>query len=190
MVNPRDRRALVLGAAAVVLALVLLRVGPWSWRSVRDARAELEARAELLARMESDVGLASRLEDSGKVVRSRMALLAPKLLSGGTPAEAVADLGARLGVVAEHHHVRLSRTEPSLDSVGGGGLGRVTLKAALDSDTGGLLALLESLAREPAALVVEDLRVAVADPFIGRNRPELLHAELTVGGWYLPGRRP
>jgi hypothetical protein len=182
----RDRRALIVGAGLVGLALLGLKVGPWGWRTLRDTRIELQARAELLARMAADVRSAPRLEDSAVVIRSRMAALAPALLTGGTAGEAMADLGSRLAAAAERHRVRLNRTDQVVDSAAADGLVRVTLRAALESDTEGLLKLLDAVGKETAVLVVDEVRIAVIDPNVPADRPELLQTELTLGGWYLP----
>ncbi|MGH7526893.1 MAG: type II secretion system protein GspM [Gemmatimonadales bacterium] len=185
----RDRKALMVGGAVVGLALLVLRVGPWGWRTVQETRAELQARAELLGRVQADVRLAAGLEDSAGVIRARMAALAPKLLAGGTAGEAAADLGSRLAAAAERHSVRVSRTDPVADSVVQDRLGQVVLRAALESDTRGLFGLLQAVGEETAVLVADDLRIAVADPHVPGDRPELLRTELTLRGWYLPGKR-
>ncbi len=187
--NHRDRRALLAGGILVALAVLALRVAPWGWRRVTEARAELQARAELLARMREEVASAATLEDSATLVRGRMAALAPRLLAGGTGTEAMADLSSRVAAAADRHRVQLGRTEPASDSTERAGLHRATLRTTLESDTPGLLRLLEALANESAVLVVDDLRTAVADPHVGRERPEVLHTELTVHGWYLPTER-
>lgn len=187
--NGRDRRALMLGGLVVGIAVAGLRLAPWGWRSASEARAGLVARAELLGRMRAEIVSAAALEDSGAVVRDRMAALAPTLLTGGTRSEATADLGVRLSAAARRNRVKVSRSDPVPDSADAGALRRVVLRAAIESDTGGLLALLQALAQESAVLVVGELRTAVADPHVERSQPELLHTELTVQGWYLTGAK-
>ena len=145
-----------------------------------------EARAELLARMRADIRSADELEDSATVIRRRMASLAPAFLTGGTAGEAAADLGSRLSAAAERHRVRVSRTDHVADSSRTERLGRVTLRLALESDTRGLLGLLDAAAKESAVLVVDELRIAVVEPHVPADRPEVLQSELTVRGWYLP----
>lgn len=186
--SPRDRRALVIGGAVVGLAILVLKIAPWGWRAVTERRAELEARVGFLERMRAEVPTAAQLEDSGVVVKGRLATLAPELLTGRTPAEATADLGARLAAVADHHRVRVSRTDPVIDSTGRGQLGQVAVRAALESDTRGLFGLLDAVSRGSAVLVVDSMRVIVADPLVPFEQPEMLRTELTIRGWFLPGR--
>ncbi len=186
--NSRDRRALITGGAFVGLAILILKLGPWVWRTVVEQRAELQARAELLERIRAEVRSAAQLEDSGIVVKGRLATLAPKLLTGRTAPEAAADLGARLATAAARHRVRVSRTDPVIDSTERRGMGPVALRVVLKSDTRGLFGLLEEVGREAAVLVIDSLRVTVADPVVPADRVELLRSDLTVGGWFLSAK--
>lgn len=183
--TPRDRRALLLGAAALTAAVVALRLAPLAVAQVRSARVRLEARTELLARMRADLRDAARLQDSAEVVRRRVAGLAGQVLSPGTEAEAAVSLGALVSMAAERRHVRVSRTETVADSARAGPARRVSVRAALESDTAGLLEMLGALADGPAVLTVGSLSVA-ADPPAAPSSPEVLHTEITVRGWYLP----
>ena len=182
--TPRDRRALALGAAVVAAALTL-RLAPLALARLQGARERLEGRVELLAHMRADLRDATRLQDSAEVVRRRIARLAGQLLSPRTEVEAAASLGALVSLAAERHHVRLGRAEAVPDSANAGPARRVSLHAALESDTAGLLGLLGALADSPAVLTISALSV-VADPPSAPGAPELLHTEITVRGWYLP----
>lgn len=185
--TPRDRRALILGGAALGLAVLLFRVVPWGWGMFAGSRDALRGRAERLEWMRQRVAGTPALEDSGATVRDKMAQLAPALLAASSATEAAADLGSRLTLAAEQAHVRVSRTDALEDSAAAGLARRVSLRAGLDSDTRGLLGMLASLARDPSPVLVDELRVA-AEP---ATEPEALHTEITVRGWYLPkgGRR-
>jgi hypothetical protein len=191
-VTRRDRRALRTGGAVVGLAVVLLRLGPWGWKAGHAAHESLQARVELLGRMRADLQDAGRLQDHGAEVRRDMAALASTILSPRTESEAVAALGAIVTLVAERQHVRISRTDVLPDSRRAGAARRVGIRLGLESDTAGLLGLLDGLARVPEALVVDEVRVAAearSDPAGGAG-PEMLHTELAVRGWYLPGETP
>ena len=112
------------------------------------------------------------------------------MLAGRTAADARADLASHLAVAAERQGVRLTRTEPLPDSTLGGGLGRVALRATLESDGVGVVGLLRSLAEGDAVLAVDAVRLEVADPLVPRRRPELVRGDLTVSGWYLERGEP
>jgi type II secretion system (T2SS) protein M len=139
--------------------------------------------------MRTDVRDAAWLQDSGEVIRRRVAGLAGQVLSPGTPAEAAASLGGLVSMAGERQRVRVSRTEGIADSVQAGPARRVSLRATLESDTAGLLRLLGALARGPTVLTVGDLRVA-ADAPSSPAASELLHTEITVRAWYLPRTGP
>jgi Type II secretion system (T2SS), protein M subtype b len=187
-VTGRDRRAILGGAFVVVLAVLFLRVAPWAWREVSDARSELQGKAARLSFMQGQLSRARALEDSGEVVRAGIARLAPALLSASSTGEAAAGLTSLINVAAELSRARVRRTDMLTDSVAAGLARRVSVRASLDADTRALFGLLGRLARGPELMSVEGIQVAgepVADP----NRPELLHAEITVSGWYLPTAR-
>jgi type II secretion system (T2SS) protein M len=184
--RPRDRRALVAGGLAVGITVLALRLGPWTWNALHRSRETLEARLELLARMRSDLGAAAQLQDSGVVVRQRMATLAPRLLAPRDSTQAAMALGALVTLAAERHSVRVSRTDALADSAWAGPARRVSVRASLESDTTGLLGLLQALSQRVELLVVGDVTVVATDPSAAPSRPEVLHTELTVQGWYLP----
>jgi type II secretory pathway component PulM len=184
-VKPRDRRALLAGGLVLGLAFVVLRLGPWMWRSATEQRTGLEARTAILERMRAEVRGAARLEDSGMVVKGRLAALAPKLLAGGTASEATADLAGRLDAAAARHRVRVSRTDPVHDTATRRLIRQVALRAELESDSRGLFELLHAVTREPAILLIDSLRIVVTDPFVPSNRPELLRTNLRLSGWFL-----
>ena len=188
--TPRDRRAVFLGAAVVGLAVLVLRLAPAAARAHAAARDGLAARSALLARMRADLAETKRLEDSGAVIRRRLASLAPAVLAGRSAADAGADLASHLAVAADRQGVRLTRTEPLPDSALGGGLGRVTLRATLESDGVVVVGLLRALAEADAVMVVDAVRLEIADPLVPRRRPELVRGDLTVSGWYLERGEP
>lgn len=182
----RDRRALVIGGGAVLVALLLLRILPWSVRSALAAEATLRERAALLARARTDLAEMSGLRDSAAELSRALVALAPKILSGSSSAEALADLSGRVNLAASGHDAKLERVDPVTDSAAAGRLRRATLRAAFESDARGLAGTLQALEFGAATLVVRELRVT-ADVGAADRGPEVLRVELTVAGWYLQG---
>jgi hypothetical protein len=185
-VTERDRRAMLVGAAVAAGALLVLRVLPWAARSALAGEATLRERAGLLARARVDLAQAAVLRDSAAALGVALVGLAPKILSGGTAAEATADLSGRVNLLASAHQAKLERMDPLPDSTAAGRLRRVTLRAAFDCDVRGLAGVLEALELGKAALAVRELRVVAADPSSPENNPEVLHVELTIAAWFLP----
>lgn len=183
--SPGERRTVLLGATICLAALIALRGVPWALRTADAGLSALQEQAELLARAEADLRAAPALEDSGRVVRKRLAELAPKILTGGHEAEVLTDLTGRLDVAAEAHQVRVARTGALPDSVHAGSLRRVSVRADIEGDTRGTLEFLAALARGTALLGVTDIRILAADPASPASAAEVLRTELTVSAWYL-----
>jgi hypothetical protein len=181
----RDRRALQLGVLAVAAAVLVLRVMPWGVRRVVEAERELAASQELLARTQAEMEEEQPLADSVARVTQAVVALAPRILSGQSIADAVADLSGRVNLAATRHHVRLERTDPAADSTTAGRLTRVAVRATLETDVRGLAEFLQATAQDPAVLSVDDLHVVANDPASGDAQPERLRVEVTLRGWYL-----
>jgi hypothetical protein len=181
----RDRRALVLGGGVVLGAVCLLRVLPWTVRSALAAEANLREQAAVLARARADLADAAVLRDSAVELSHALVGLAPKILSGNTAPDAVADLSGRMNLAASGHQVRLERLDPVPDSTVAGQLHRATLRATLECDVRGLVGLLQALASAKTVVAVRELRVTAVDVASPDKTPEVLRAELTVSGWFL-----
>jgi hypothetical protein len=184
----RDRRAVMLGGGAVLAALLLLRVLPWTVRSALATQAGLRERAALLARARADLADAAVLRDSAVELGQALVGLAPKILSGNTVAEAVSDLSGRVNLAASGHQAKLERVDPVADSTVAGRLHRATLRAAFECDVRGLAGVLQALEFGKTALSVRELRVTAIDAGSLDKNPEMLRVEMTVTGWYLTNR--
>ncbi len=186
----RDKRAVQLGLAAVLGALLLLRVIPWGVRRAAAAERELAANEELLARTQVELADQQPLTDSVAQVTQAVVALAPRILSGGVAAEAVADLSGRVNLAATRHRARVDRTDPAPDSLAAGRLTRVTVHATLETDIRGLAEFLQAIAQDPAVLSVDDLHLVANDPASADAQPEVLRVDVTVRGWFLRDRTP
>ena len=184
----RDRRALFVGGGVVLAAFLLLRVLPWTLRSAFAAEVGLHQRAALLARAHADLAEAGGLRDSAVALGHALVGLAPKILSGNSPAEAVADLSGRVNLAASRNEAKLERVDPLTDSTVAGRLHRVGLRAAFECDIRGLVGMLQALTFGKAALTVRELRVTAVDAGSADKNPEVLRVEMTVAGWYLEDR--
>lgn len=186
--TPRDRRALMIGGAIAAAAVLGFRVVPWCTHEMRARREALAGRRMLLARVRADIRDAGRLTASAPAVEQRLVALAPRILTGRREADALADLSGRLEAAAAQQKVRLLRTTPVPDSTRVGSLRRAVIRASLEGDTRGTLALLGRLERQHAALRVTELMLTAVDPASAANKPEVLRSELIVRAWYVEGR--
>jgi len=184
----RDRRALLVGAGVVLATVLLLRVLPWTVRSAVAAEAGLRHRAALLARARADLADASTLRDSAGRLSLALVGLAPKILSGNSPAEAVADLSGRVNLAVSGHQGKLERVDPVSDSTVAGRLHRVTLRVGVECDVRGLAEVLEALEFGKVVLSLRDLRVTAVDAGSLDKVPEVLRVGMTVAAWFLGDR--
>ena len=185
----RDRRAVVWGLAIVALAVVSLRVVPWLAGQIERNREEAISDVGRLARMREEIAGAKALEDSAVAVRARMERLAGRLLVGEREAEAQADLRSRVEAAVSRNRVRLLRMESLPDSTAAGSLRRASVGVSIQSDNGGLLRFLAALAGDSAAVVARQVSVIAARPRAAAG-PEVLDAEVVVGGWFAGGNAP
>src|SRR6266851_1578026 len=186
--TPRDRRALLVGGLVVAGAVFGLRVLPWAVRRTAVARAVLRERAILLARTREEMASLPELRDSAAVLSQALVALAPQVLSGSTPAEAGADLSARMNLAASRAPARVERLDQLPDSSGNGRLGRVRVHAALETDVRGLIALIRAIVVGDEVLKLDELRVEAREPGSVQRGPEILKVEITVSGWYIRPR--
>ena len=169
-------------------AVLGLRVLPWGVRRVTEAHALLRERAMLLARTRDEMASLPQLRDSAAVLSQALIALAPQVLSGSTPAEAGADLSGRMNLAASRAPAKVDRLDPLPDSSSDGGLGRVRVHAALETDVRGLIALIRAIDMGDEVLKLDELRVEAPEPGTMQRGPEILRVEITVSGWYLKPR--
>jgi hypothetical protein len=187
-VTGRDRRVLVLGAVVIATGVLLLRVLPWAVRESLAAEGDLRERAEVLVRARADLADAPALRDSATALARTVVGLAPRLLSGATPAEAAADLSGRLNLAASRNQTKVQQVDQAPDSARAGRLRRVRVRVTLESDIRGVMAFLRAVELGEGALAVTELRIAAPDPGAAGRGPEALRLEAAVTGWFLtPG---
>jgi len=183
--TPRDRKALVLGGAVVLGAVLVVRIIPWGVRSVSALRTRAGERVETLARVRDGLAAAPALRDSLTRTLGAVVALAPRLVDGRTAAEASSSLSALVSIAASHHQVRLVRLDPLPDSAAGV-FRRVAVHAELEGDVRGLTRFLRAIETGDPLLTIPTLAVLAPDPLGRVPGPETLRAELEVAGFFLP----
>jgi hypothetical protein len=167
-----------------------LKVGPWAIGGFTEARWRLADRTRLLEQSRSMVLREPAIRDSATSVKDAIVALAPRLLSGGTQAEAADALGGLVNRAADQSNARLTGTSPEADSVQVGMLRRVAVRAAFDCDIRGLVSLLGFFAAQETLVLTDALRVVAEDAVAQGDGPEVLHMEVTLRGWYQETGRP
>ena len=184
--TPRDRRALQVGSAAVVAALLVLRVLPWGVRHALDWRARTLQQQVTLGRAEALLAQTPAVRDSLGQALTRVVALAPALLDGRTPADAAASLASLVTLAASRHALQVMRVDPLPDSVAGV-FARVAIHVELEGDVRGLAGLLGKLETGEPLLTIPQVSVDAPAP-ASRGAPEALHIALTIQGYALPRR--
>jgi hypothetical protein len=183
--KPNDVRALRLGGAIVLCAFVMLRVGPWSVRSIVGLRerARESAVAEERARRVLDGSPA--MHDSLHWALSEVVRLAPKLIEGRSAAEAGASLTGLVLLLANQYAMRVVRLDPATDSLGAV-FARVAVRAEFEGDVRGLGRWLRAIESGVPVLTVQRLEISAPEPTSAISVPERLRIEATIAGLYWP----
>ncbi len=184
--TPRDRRAVVLGASLVALALALRAVPAAArWNSRVHARAD--AVALELARGRELVAANPELRDSLAARAGRLVALAPRLVPGTTAEQAQAELAGIVIGAATRAQVRVARQESRADSATGLFV-RVAMRIEAEGDVAGVTRWLAALEEQDPTLTVNDLSMRASDPTAPPQQAERLRVEATVAGWASPHR--
>jgi hypothetical protein len=186
--NPRDRRAVLLGGAVVVGSWLVTRGVPALLRAHADRRARTEASVRQLAAAREALADAAWTRDSLGARGRRLVTWAPRLVAGGTPAEAMAELQSIVSGMAAQHRVRIVRVEPSADSAAGL-FTAIRLRVEAQSDVGGLAQWLAAIEEGDRLLSIVVLSISAPAPAASSGQAEVLRAELVIAGWAAPKAR-
>jgi len=184
--TPRDRRALLWGGAAVVGAVLVLRVVPLTVHAVAALRVEAVERVQTVARANDVLAAAAATRDTLAQTLGAVVALAPRLIEGRTAAEAQASLSGLVSLAASRHALRVMRLDPLSDSSAEGAFNRVAVHVELEGDVAGLTRFLGAVEKGDPLLTLPALSVQATDPVGRPNAPEQLKIEATVAGLYLP----
>lgn len=182
----RDRRAIRLGALALLPALAwVFSVSPWL-DAVGDRRSRLEARRSLLRAEHDLLAARERYPEAVRAAAARLQAAAPSLLDSRSRGVATAGLTQFVEDRAAASRVRLTATEPRPTRRLDARLVAVPLRVEGQTDLQGVLGFLESLEAGPKLLQVEDLRIRRPGGVRrGEEEMEVLGFSATVTGFML-----
>ena len=187
----RDRRALVIGAAIIGVAILVLRGLPSGAHRLAELRRTAIERQATLARARSVLAGRLAARDSFEHVVAGIVGLAPHLLDGRTAPDAQASLSGLVSLAAGRHGVRVLRLDPvTVTDTASTAFGEVTVHAQLESDISGILKLIRALETADPVLTITSVDISAPSPAAGPKQPETLHGELIVAGYYLPRATP
>jgi hypothetical protein len=184
----RERRTIAIAAGLLLAAWLALRVAPWIGHraSLLHARSQLATLALARGRAALDAEPAAR--ESLAARGRRLVALAPKLLAGGSTAEASAELSALVGGAATVHRVRIAQQDARADSVASI-FTRVVLRVEAEGDAAGVAGWLADLEEGAKLIRVRSLAISASEPAAPPAQAERLRAEVVVEGWASGQRR-
>jgi hypothetical protein len=181
--SPRDRRAIAVGGAILLPALLYI----WAVRPYRaaldDARERLASERAALARERAAVLAAHRNPQLQRVADSAMAVATPRLFTGRDDVMASAELTTYLGDVASASHVWLqdAATRPAVTSAGGVRTLHVEMRG--ESDLQGILTFLEAIEDGTKLVRVDRLDIARVPRVSDDDNLETLSVSATIAGF-------
>jgi hypothetical protein len=183
--NARDRRALVIGASAILIVLLGRNAMPALFTRQREMRDAASRNEEKLARATVSLARAAQVRDSVKARGARVVALAPALLGGDSPATASATLAGMVSGAAARSNVRIGALQLSADTASRGMFTRVNVHGDATGDIAGITAMLAALEGGPTLLAVRELSITQPEPGAPADRAEALRLEMTVVGLML-----
>jgi hypothetical protein len=174
------------GGAALLAAVLVLRVLPWAVRASTALRGEAAERVQTVARANDVLASAPAMRDSLARALSAVVALASRLVEGRTAAEALASLSGLVSLAAGRHALRIVRLDPLPDSAGDGVFNRVAVHVELEGDVAGVTRFLGTLETGDPLLTLPALSVQAVDPGSAPNAAEQLKIEATITGLYFP----
>ena len=186
--SPRERRTTGIAAGVLLTAWLVLRGGPW----VTHRASALSARADLatltLARGRSALDPEPAARESLASHARLLVALAPRLLAGGSTAEASAELSALVGGAATMHHVRVTQQDARPDSTASL-FTRVALRMEAEGDAAGVAGWFAEVEEGDKLIRLRSLAINAPEPTAPPAQPERLRVTLEVEGWASGQRR-
>lgn len=188
--TPRELRFVIIGG---IVISSLLGVGE-GWPRLRE-RVEVgrdrswQAQVQL-AKVDAAIAARDRIVDSLAVARERFVALAPRLLAGRSPQEAVANLVSLASAAASAPGLRMTAVQSTADSVSGHYFVAVVVRGDLVGDIAGVCDFLHALESGPVSVGLRSLLIEQQEPAAPADRPEQLHVRFALQGLVARARTP
>jgi hypothetical protein len=179
----RDRRALLAGAAVVLVALAIHAAVRPALESYADTRERIASQRQLLAR---ELGLLAQAPSYGTFFdRSEEALRgsAATLFGGAEEATATARLATYVGEHARLSGLLLEQSEAGAGELLQEGVLALSLQVRVAGDLEGVLALLRRLETGPKLVRVERLLIERSERFAGAANREVVVMSARLRGY-------
>ncbi len=166
--GPRDRRAVLIGAAVLAPAFAWTFAAAPYLAAVADARDRLALERRLLRGELELLASASAYPKAFDAGAERLLAAAPRLMAGDDEGAAAAALAGYVRRLAQMGTANLTRVEPAPSYDAGGGVRALPVGVTGETDLEGLLTFLQLLESGPKLVHVQELRLeAAAAPAAG-----------------------
>ncbi|HEX2077483.1 MAG TPA: GspMb/PilO family protein [Longimicrobium sp.] len=157
--GPRDRRAILIGAAVLAPAFAwTFAAGPYL-AAVADAGDRLALERRLLGGELELLASASAYPKAFDAGAERLLAAAPRLMAGDDEGAAAAALAGYVRRLAQMGTANLTRVEPAASYDAGGGVRALPVGVTGETDLEGLLTFLQLLESGPKLVHVQELRL-------------------------------
>jgi hypothetical protein len=182
--TPRDRRALGIGGAILLPALVLMGGVRPAISRFQALRAEIARERDLLSRERALLSAVRALDSTAGALEQAVAQADERLFAGADPLAATAGLGAYVSELARQHRVHVQQGETRPPAPAPGDLLAVEVGLRAQGDLEGTLAFLLGLERGPRLVEVARLGIErAAGPRDREPEHETLSLTLVVRGY-------
>ncbi|MBA3889831.1 MAG: hypothetical protein H0X64_04810 [Gemmatimonadaceae bacterium] len=162
LIAPRDRRALLVGAAALAGLVVFIRGVP---AAVRWNEAAMERAAVMRLRADAAataVGAAGRTESQLVALNRTLEGVDDLLLDGANPSGAGAALAELIAAASEDAEVALGSVELRVDQHDDAPIERVAVRTTITGDAAAVAYFIASLEVGPALLRIRELGISAS----------------------------
>lgn len=160
--GPRDRRAILIGAAVLAPAFAWTFAAAPYLSAVADARDRLELERRLLRGELELLASASAYPKAFDAGAERLLAAAPRLMAGDDEGAAAAALAGYVRRLARMGTANLTRVEPAPSYDAGGGVRALPAGVTGETDLEGLLTFLQLIESGPKLVHVQELRLEAA----------------------------
>lgn len=188
-VTPRERRTVVTAASILLVAWLSLRVVPAASAMAREQRLRTDLMLMTVARARAAVQDAPAMRDALDSAARRLVAATPRLLSGGTTAEAAAELSGIVSSSAALRQVRIAQVDARPDSTASV-FTRLSLRVSADGDAAGIGGWIADLEEGTRLIRIRSLAISAPEPTAAAGQAERLRVEIVLEGWTGVARNP
>ena len=178
--SDRDRRTLVGGLGAIAMLFTVARGVPALRQWESDRASEAATAAQRLGQLRAGIASLTRLQDSLRARRTRLAAFDSVLVAGASPAAVAAGLASFLSDLADDNTVKVNAMQLHSDSIVKAGFARAEVRVSGVTDVEGLAGLVHAIEGAATPLRIRDLSISQPDPGAPDGKPEALRIDLLV----------